>query len=223
MPATLTRQSNNGTRTQAPPASATQRAATRSRSRVVLGAAVLVVAALAGAMLYADVGHRHPVLEVAHPVTAGQVLQARDFTTARVAADPGVATVPASRESSVVGHPAAVALVAGALLAPADVASAPVFPSGSAVIGATLKPGQAPVGLRPGDVVLVVMMPSQSGSRSGTSQDLGTPTTATVVAVNPLADTNGAVAVSLAVPADMAPPLAVAGAGGTLALILAPQ
>ena len=190
---------------------------------MVLGAAVLVFAALAGAVLYADVGHRHPVLEVAHPITAGQVLQAGDLTTARVAADPGVATVPASRESAVVGHPAAVALVVGALLAPADVASGPVIAADEAVIGATLKPGQAPVGLRPGDAVLVVVMPSQSGSGSGATADLGTPTTATLVAVDTLADTNGAVVASLAVPADMAPSLAVAGAGGNLALILAPQ
>jgi hypothetical protein len=44
-----------------------------------------------------------------------------------------------------------------------------------------------------------------------------------VVAVDTLADTNGSLAVSLAVPVDMAPSLAVAGAGGNLALVLAPQ
>jgi Flp pilus assembly protein CpaB len=203
-----------------PARSETQRASARSRSRVLIGALVLAVGALGGAVLLGNAGHRRPVVVAARAVRAGEVIGAPDLTTARVAADPGVATIPAGNETALVGKLAAVALVPGALVAPADVASGPGPTAGQAVIGATLKAGQAPIGLRAGDTVLIVPMPTQQGSTATTTSGGSAPWSGTVVAVATIPDTGGSIKVSLAVPPEAAATLAVAGAQGNLALVL---
>jgi hypothetical protein len=213
--------SSNGSRTASTGRSETQRASARSRSRVLLGALVLAVGALGGAVVLGNAGHRHPLVVAAQPVAVGEVIQARDLTTARIATDAGVATIPASDEASLVGRAAAVALVPGAVVAPADVASGPQLGSAQAVVGATLKEGQAPLGLRAGDTVLIVPMPSQQ--QSSTAATPQTPWSGTVVAVAPVPDSGGSITVSLAVLPDAAATVAVAGAQGDLALVLEPR
>jgi hypothetical protein len=202
--------------------SETQRASARSRSRVLLGALVLAVGALGGAVILGNAGHRHPVVVAVRAVAAGEVIQARDLTTAHMAADAGVATVPGGDEASLVGRVATVALVPGAVVAPEDVGAGRGPGGGQAVIGATLKPGQAPIGLRAGDGVLIVSMPSQSQAGTGTATQ-ATPSSGTVVAVASIPDSGGSVTVSLAVPPQAAAALAVAGAQGNLALVLEPR
>jgi hypothetical protein len=173
-------------------------------------------------LLYGNLGNRKPVLAAARPVAAGQVIQASDLREVRVAADNGVGTVPAAGRDRVVGRPAAVALVSGGLLTPGQVANGPALPSGSAVIGATLKPGQFPGGLRSGDGVLVVVMPAEEEATSVEAAPV-IPVKATVVATEKIPDSSGAVSVSLAVPSAQASGLAVGGARGRLALVLEPR
>jgi Flp pilus assembly protein CpaB len=179
----------------------------------------MLACALAAGVSFSNVANRTPVLVVARPVTAGQVIQSTDLREALVGSDAQGATIAADRRSSIIGRTAGVDLVEGAILAPAQLADGPAAGTGQAVVGATLKEGQFPVELSVGDRVLAVRLPSASATAGG---DPPTPISATVVGVRPL-DAGGGVAVSLAVTPNLAPELAVAGARSELSLVLAPR
>jgi hypothetical protein len=196
--------------------------AARHRTRIVAGAALLAFSALAAVVLYGSVGDRQPVLAVARPVAAGQTLTAKDFRVVNVSAEPGVRTVPAAQQARLVGRTATIALTPGALLSPAQVGDGPVLPAGSVIVGAILKPGHFPLGLRTGDSVLLVPLRGAGGSASDPSpagQELASPIGSTVAAIERLADSGGASAISLAVDPDVAPTVAAAGAEGRLSVI----
>lgn len=207
--------------TAALPTALASRGSGRGRGRLAAGVAVLGVSALAAVALYGSVGDRQPVLAVARPVAAGQAIAAPDLTVVRVAADPGVRTIPASQRSRIVGRSAGVALAPGALLAPAQLADGPTLPPGSVVVGALLKPGQFPLGLRPGDSVLVVpLVPAtQVALLGGPAADAAKPIRATVAAVEKVSDAGGSTTVSLAVVSELAPTVAAAGAEGRLSVM----
>ncbi|MFY1674041.1 SAF domain-containing protein [Plantactinospora sp. WMMB334] len=131
--------------------------------------AVLLVLgfALAGAVVADRVDSRLPVLATAHQINAGQVLTAADLTTVRVAADSVVATVPAADRGSVVGRTAAVPLVAGALLSPAQLGPAAWPAAGQAVVAVGVEPGRLPSALAPGSRVLVLVIPTSTPTGTG--------------------------------------------------------
>lgn len=212
----------HGLRLPPPGAARSPRLAARHRTRAVAGGALLAFSALAAVVLYGSVGDRQPVLAVARPVAAGQTINAQDIRVVNVSADPGVRTVPAADRTRLVGRTATVALAPGALLSPSQVGDGPVLPAGSVIVGAVLKPGYFPLGLRTGDSVLVVALRSVGGSAgvSDAEQVLASPVKSTVAAIERLADSGGASAVSLACDPDIAPVVAAAGAEGRLSVIL---
>lgn len=216
-----TRNGSHARETGGRPAGTTARAAARNRSRVLLGALVLVASALAAGLLYANLGDRHPVLAVARAVEAGQVVEAGDLREILAAPAPGIRTVPASSRRAMVGRTAAARLVPGSLLHPTQLVAGPVVDPGRAVVGAVLKPGQFPVGIRVGDDVLaVVLAPEGAPVDDGA---LPVPPRARVAAVERSSDPGAGFMVSLAVEPGDATMLATAGARGRLTLVLAPR
>ena len=211
-------------RAPAPPtggqAPRTKQTASRQRTRLVLGTLLLLGCSLAAAVLYANVGDRHAVLVVDRPVVAGQEITAADLGEALVSGDGAGTTIAAGDTDRIIGRVAAVDLVRGSFLGPGHLADGPLADSGDAVIGATLREGQYPLGLTDGDRVLAVVLPPESAPDEETSD--ASPVEATVVAVGELSDLGG-IAVSLAVAPDDAPRVAVAGARGRLALVLVPR
>lgn len=193
--------------------SARRQAVGRNRGRIAAGALLLAASALLAVAIYSSVGDRKPVLALSQVVDPGAVIEADDLTVVRVAVDANVATVPASQRSAVVGQRAAVRLFPGMLLSQAAIARGPVLPPGSSVIGAIVRSGQYPMGLRPGDEVLVVVTGGTSG---GAPSD---PVPATIVSVSSSSGADGT-AISLAVPSREAPRLAVAGAEARLVLVV---
>lgn len=215
----------NGSRHAAPPtgrpAGGTARAAARNRSRVILGAFVLVASALAAGFLYANLGDRHPVLAVARTVEAGQVIQAGDLHEVLASPVPGLRTVPAASRRSIVGRTASVRLVPGSLLNPRQLAAGTVVDPGQAVVGAVLKPGGYPIGLRVGDDVLaVVLAPEAAPAGDG---EVPVPMKARVADIEPSSNPGTGLSVSLGVAPGDATMLATAGARGRLTLVLAPR
>lgn len=203
------------------PAGTTARAAARNRSRVLLGAFVLVVSALVAGLLYANLGDRRPVLAVARAVEAGQVVAAADLREILAAPVPGVRTVPASARRTMVGRTASMRLVPGTLLHPAQLAAGSVADPGRAVLGAVLKPGQFPIGLRVGDDVLAVVLAPEGAPVD--DSDLPVPPRAKVVAVEGSSEPGAGLMVSLGVAPGDATLLATAGTRGRLTLVLAPR
>ena len=206
----------------AEPVGATAKAAARSRTRIIAGAFILVVSALVAGLLYANVGSRHPVVAIARPVAVGQVIQAADLHQVLAGSVDGIRTTPWSTRASVVGRTAAVSLVPGSLLNPSQLATGPTVDPAAAVVGAVLKAGQFPPGLRLGDKVLAIVLPPEAAAATAQA-DVAAPIAATVAGIETLPDTGGGVSVSLAVPPGDAATLAVAGARGRLALVLAPR
>ena len=214
--------SNGTTRAAAPlPAPPTLTSgAQRNRSRVAAGALILVACTLAAVVVYGRVGDRRAVLAVVRSVDVGETLEASDLRVVHVSADPGLHTIPAAQRSRVVGQPAAVRLVPGSLLAPAEIGGGMVLPEGMALVGAILKPGQFPLGLAPGDTVALVATPASGAGVVVSADSPAEPPTATVVAVDRAADATGNTAVSLQLPAKAASLVAGAGAAGRLNLVV---
>ena len=189
---------------------------------IVAGVLLVVGCALAFGVASVRASHGEDVLALARSVPAGRVVQPGDLRVVKVTPTAGLDPVLAVSESSTVGRPAAVALVAGTLLTPADLGT----PSGGSgdVVAVALKAGAYPPSLGPGgrvDVVPVVGG-SSSGSApvSGQSGSIG----AVVLSVDATPAGSSAVAVvSLQVnPAD-ADEVAALAAAGQIALVELPS
>jgi hypothetical protein len=207
---------NGSRRTVAAPAGIAT--GTRSVPLALVGVALVVVGALVFLALYASLDTRQSVLVAAHDVAPGQVLAAEDLQVARVSASEGAASVPASRRAEVIGQPAAVGLVRGAILAPAQVGESSGLGAGQAEVGVVLKPGQAPLALHQGARVEVI----DNGGEAAAGQarpvvltneavvsDVGTPSASSATTV-----------VSLTVPQPDAAAVAAAGAAGRVSLVV---
>jgi len=197
----------------------------RSPSLATLGVLCCFLGALVFGALHLRLDRRSEVLAVARPVAAGQVVQAADLRVVRAPSIGGVSPLAASAESRVVGRPAAVSLVPGALLVQADLGSGSLVGAGQAVVGVALKPGQLPGVLRPGDRVLVVDTGSSQVSAGGLSSGSpAPPVTASVLSLSASPDGTGNSVVSLVVFEGDAPSVARLAAGGRVSLVLlAPQ
>ena len=223
--------SPNGRRSVVPPAGQPLRSYHRRRGLIAGGVLLVVVCALLAGVLYSHAGGKVSVIVTARAVPVGSRITADDLSTAQIATD----TVPAyagRHMSEVIGKTAAVGLVTGEIISPAMLTDQPALPSGSAVVGVALKPGQLPAaGLSPGDTVMVVILPaSQSGGTpptnatggSGGSSGSDAPSvlveSAPVVDAATLASGQGSV-VSVGVPRADAAQLAAASSAGLVALV----
>jgi len=190
---------------------------------VLLGVLLVLLLALAGVVVAVRVDTRVPVLAAAKAIGAGQIVAASDVTVVKVATD-GLSTIPAVQVSTVVGRVAAVPLVAGTLLSPAQFGG-PAWPGpGEAVIAVPVKPGRLPSGLGAGAKVTVLVVPgttpgSAAGASGGSSGQQGQmeKATATVVSVEAAADQSGATVVTLLLASGDA--TRIAAAAGDVALV----
>lgn len=210
------------------------RAAGGGRRRVsppllATGVVVVVLCALAIGSLYSGAASRQLVLAVARPVPIGTPITDADLRDVEVATGPGAATIPASRRAQVVGQRPAVALVPGALLAPAQLRAGSGPDPGQALIALALRPGQFPPEVAPGDTVRVISTgapaafapgaPVTAGGDAGISANPASPAAGTallaegtVVSLRPVPEAPGTTVVSLRVPDQAAPMVLRAGA-----------
>jgi hypothetical protein len=187
-----------------------------------LGLLLVLLCATAVAVYTADAGHRRPVLVMVRNVPVGATISSRDIAEARVAADPSVHAIAGSSLDRVVGRVAAVTLVSGTLLTNSELASGPTVPAGSAVVGLNIKVGYAPVGLRPGDPVeLVLALPAAAGANDPLDPPVSAVLArqATVFDVTVTPDGQAQI-VSVVVDTVVAPVLAADGARGEVSVIL---
>jgi hypothetical protein len=185
--------------------------------RPVAGVLLLVaVCALVLAESRVRAGTREPVLALARPVTAGQVITAADLRVVGVSADGPVSVVPAWRQAQVAGRPATASLPAGSLLAAGDIGT-PSPGRGRAWLGVALKPGRYPPGLSPGQHVGVLAAPGGHGSARVAGYGV-------VLSVTTVPGP-GAAAQTVAVldlPRDAVPRVAAAAAAGRAVLAVIP-
>jgi len=191
------------------------------------GVVLVVVCALVFAEGFLRAGDRQPVLALAQPVTAGQVITSADLETVRVSAAGPVSLVPASRQAEVAGSTAAVSMPAGSLLAGSDIGTPPPV-KGQVRLGVAVKAGAYPPDLAAGQDVDVLATPASatSGSSSGSgSAGAALPVgEAVVLSVSPASAAGGSgdTVVELQVSRDAMPQVAAANAAGQIALATIP-
>ena len=184
---------------------------------VVVGVLLVVGCALGFADASLSLASHEDVLVVAQPLAAGQVLTSSDLRAVKVSTGTGLDVVPVGAEASVVGRPAAVPLVAGALLTRGEVGAAPPANAGEDVVAVALKEGLFPPGLAPGDRVQVVPVVTSSSS---TATAPGSPVNATVLGVEPAPPApNTATVFSLQVAKTDADAVASLAAAGEVSLV----
>ena len=211
------------------------------RPVMALASTVLIFASIAiFADLYANAGHRVPIVAVVQPVHQGQQISSSDLGEVEASISGSVHPIPYSAVGSVVGKEAAVALVPGSILTTGDVSNASRIPGGDAIVGVALKPGQLPsAGVVPGQQVMVVQTglpgsPAPTFAGSSSSPDSTSSQPSSVGVLVPRADvydvaspgsTSGGSStqlVSIQLPENLAPAVSVAAAAGEVSLIVIP-
>lgn len=183
----------------------------RAPRHVLVGAALMVAFALLFGLLAFRADPAVPVLAVARPVPAGQVIADADLQVVRVAPSAGVDLFGEAERDAVVGRTARVPLAEGSLLAPGQVGAAAWPPVGESVVAVPLPAGRLPAGLTEGSRVSVL------ASSAGEGAEPAEPVvSASVVAVEP-ATSAGVSTVSLLVRSADAQQV---GAAGEVVLIL---
>lgn len=191
------------------------------RSYPLVGAGLL--AALVGALLFATIAggsdHRRSVLVVARPVAAGNAISPADVTAVKMRPVKGMGFMDANAQGDVVGRSAAVTLVPGSLVVPAQLGSPAGLLEGQAAVGLVLDPGRYPPGLRAGDHVAIVSAATGPVPADGDSLRLG------IGVVEDLTPAAGSAGVSIRVRVDgtASDRVAAEGAARRVALVLLPN
>ena len=189
------------------------------RGWVGVGVLAIVLAALGSATLFRAVGPSQEYLALARDVPVGAQVTASDLRVVRLNASPGLSPVPLSEVDEVIGRYAAVPLVAGSLLTPEQLTTAPVPGPGEQLVAVSISRDRIPGGmLRAGDPILLV-------ATGGSSSDDEPPRTfsARVHDVRSAAGRGSDLVVSLLV--DQRDGAAIAGlaASGRVAVVLLPE
>jgi hypothetical protein len=180
---------------------------------LLAGVLLITGSALGFGVVAQRLANRRPVVVLGRPLARGSIVTAADLAVANVAADPGVALVPAGQSRQLVGHVLLTSLPAGSLLTTELVGPAALeLTSASRTVGLELEPGGYPTpALAPGDKVSVVLT-----SGSGTVLADG----AVVLESSPAIEGGSSLLVSVVVDAASAPRVAAAAAQGHARLLL---
>jgi Flp pilus assembly protein CpaB len=186
---------------------------------VAVGVLLMLVAVFGGASLIRTAQARTPVLIAAGSVQPGEVIEAGDVRIAELSLSGGVAYLPASMRSQIVGRVAAEPLWDGKVLGPNSLSQSPPLPAGTVAMSLMLKPEAAVAGgIRPGDNVAVI---TSTAPGRGAQQTTILFTSVPVLAVTRAEiEDGGGVVVTLRLRLEEARALAAARAAGTVDLVL---
>jgi hypothetical protein len=181
---------------------------------IALAVALIIGLAAIGAYLYAQAGSKTPVVVVIKTVPVGHTIERSDLSTASVAGE--ITAIAGSSLDSIVGKTAAVTLLPHTLLQRAMVADVATLPTGQALVGVAVAPGQLPAdGLESGDSVEVLGLPGKNSTSS--AQVLASNVKVFSTADNP--STQGGSLVTLQVAGNAAPSIAAASNNQLIALV----
>jgi hypothetical protein len=127
----------------------------RKPALAALGLLLVLVGALASVYLQQQSKNRVGVVEITKAVPQGQAITADEIGEAMVAVDSNISYVTwaQAQAGALHGYTARTDLVAGTLLVGQMLTTATPLASGQEVIGFSLKDGQYPLGIQPGDTV----------------------------------------------------------------------
>jgi Flp pilus assembly protein CpaB len=191
----------------------------RQTPLAVLGVLLVTACALA-AVLVARSGHATvEVLVAAHDLQPGQAITTADLRTTGVATSTNARFISAGQLDAVIGQTPRGYVPAGTPLNLGMLAGGTTLAAGEEVVGAVLSSGALPIGgLKPGDIVDVIVVSKSSEGAPAPPADLGH---ATVFDVAPsTTGTSDQTWVSLRQPVPLGLQIAQAASDGTLRLAL---
>lgn len=181
------------------------------------GVALIVVFILGTIYVINNLRATTEVLVVAADVAQGQPITATDLRTAAVNTDSGLAVLPASQESAVIGKLAAKPLSTGDLLNADMVTNAVIPADGQTLVGVTVALPKLPAEpLQPGDLVRIVDTPRDQDNAPVQGPIA---TRAQVVSTRPIPEL-GQVTVDVLVPEGEGNWVSARAATGRVAIIL---
>ncbi len=134
----------------------------RRRNRIAAGVALAAVAIGGNLLVYASLDSAEPVVQAVRDVAAGEQITFDMFRAVDVDADSTVNLIAGERLDSLVGSYAKVRLVAGSLVTPESLQTAPLVTPGSSVVAIQVADGALPIGLRERVAVLLVIPDERS-------------------------------------------------------------
>ncbi len=198
-------------------------AARRQRSRpAAVGAALCAMIGVLGFIgIWAASSDRQPVLAVARPVKAGDVITADDLAVASIAEDAALKPMPASARATAVGKTATVDLVPGALLLNGQLGAPSAIGDGDAVVAVEVPLAAAPIdSLHNGDRVQIIKTSKGGDAKEALGEVI---TEGRVTRISPGSASTRSSVVSVVVPQDKAATVAGASAAQRAALVALPQ
>jgi hypothetical protein len=143
----------------------------RKPALAALAVLLILVGALGATMLVLQAGDRVEVIQLKSDLAAGESISEDKITSVMVNDDSGADFVPWSQRNSpqMEKLQAKSSLPAGTVIVGQMFAAKSSVQQGKATVGASLKEGQYPVGLKAGDTVAVYRVGSNSGSSDSSS------------------------------------------------------
>lgn len=206
-----TRSATNSSRPATPPARR------KNPVRIAIAVSVTSVGALIIGYAFLSLSDTVGVVVANQTIERGTTLTSDDLTVANVKLDPSISVVPQSDLDDLLGQAAAVEIVEGSLLSPAEVTTDPIPGIGETLVNLALQPGQFPP-LYGGAPVRVVSTASNNDEPPTEAPRF---IEATVVDSSPTED--GLMLINVLVPSDQAGLLATRAATGRIAIVLDPE
>lgn len=193
----------------------------RRPSFMIFGLLLVLLAALAGAMLFRASNSRSKALVLKNDIAVGQELSADDLVVIDVDAVPNLQWVPARDQADIVGLSARGPLVTGQLISKSMFTErAATIGEDSVIVAVAVRPGAMPPTAQMGDVVrmqLIDLADESTPGGLGQSIPIGE---ATVWSITEAGSTPGDVIVELAVPVENEREVSQAASTGRMKLNL---
>jgi hypothetical protein len=210
--------------------------APRERKPALAALAVLLIllGALGATTLVLQAGDRIEVIKVTDDIQAGESVDSDNATSVLVAADDSINYVKWSQLDSLKSYKARSTIYKGTVVIGDMFTKGSSLPAGKASVGVALKEGQYPADIKPGDVVAVYNVAtnsSGSGSGSGGNESAAASSGASIVdnaKVNTKSDdsdatiSTGNLSLTLLVDEDDAAAVARAASAGAVAIVHVP-
>jgi SAF domain len=191
---------------------------------LALGVVLVAICAVVAYLLVVTSGVSRPYLAVTHKISFGATIRDGDLTVVHVNRAAGLKPIPANQRGQVVGKYAAADLFPGTLLTRDQLTDRVIPAPGQQLVGIELKPAQVPARtLRPGDSVLLVVVPPSNLAGAPDPQTSGSRVPATInatVAGTAPPEANGNVRVDVAVSRADGPAIAAMASAGRIVIVV---
>jgi hypothetical protein len=202
----------------------------RKPALAALAVLLILVGALGATVMVMRAGNKISVVEITAPVASGEPIPVSAIREVMVSDGTGLAFVTWGQRGDLTAHyRAATNLTQGSVLVHSMITqTGNVLASGKSIVGLSLKQGNFPSGLKPGDTVAAYQVgndaaKAQSGDTSGTASTLISDNLVIKTVASASSDLgSGDTSVTVVADSTVAGPLTIAASANSVALVLVP-